>query len=528
MGSGRLGGYAAVFAGLVVSVSAIDFNINSTDTIKSASTIEITNLLSTANFNGTVNPIYSSSYPEGMLYMSLIPYWNATGNTTYNEFIISRMHNHSQSIFSGEWEEIDVLTSDFVTWGLAAMAASEADFPGSPTNSSWLTWAKKVAYTMELVVSQGSICNGGLYDDESQTHGTEFDWFNNGAYFQLISRVAYASVGDDQGTYAQYGASAWSWSEKNGMVNTTDWWVYDLVSNKTVNASTCQAVDTARWSLAYGFYLSGAAYMYEATKSDVWMTRAEGLLNSTLDTFFLDDIMVEVGYSSASLGTAEQSKLSAYPFKGFLALCLASVANLIPEFAGRIVPLLADTAVAVAEQCDGTSNQTVCGSDWGSTSYNKDPSFENTWNAANIFASKLLAPEISESGNTTSSGNSTTSNTASKDGSGISNGAIAGAVVGAVAGVALIIAAVFFSLRQRKQKRIPVPTKEPDEIEYAKKGPAELAQGSYVPEMDNGVVTELPGKVDGEQLNSSVPHEVDSAPVSELPVRVNTMRYELE
>ncbi|GKZ95991.1 hypothetical protein AnigIFM59636_010229 [Aspergillus niger] len=522
MGSGRLGGYAAVFAGLVVSVSAIDFNINSTDTIKSASTIEITNLLSTANFNGTVNPIYSSSYPEGMLYMSLIPYWNATGNTTYNDFIISRMHNHSQSIFSGEWEEIDVLTSDFVTWGLAAMAASEADFPGSPTNSSWLTWAKKVAYTMELVVSQGSICNGGLYDDESQTHGTEFDWFNNGAYFQLISRVAYASEGDDQGTYAQYGASAWSWSEKNGMVNTTNWSVYDLVSNKTVNASTCQAVDTARWSLAYGFYLSGAAYMYEATKSDVWMTRAEGLLNSTLDTFFLDDIMVEVGYSSASLGTAEQSKLDSWR------CALHPWQTLSREFAGRIVPLLADTAVAVAEQCDGTSNQTVCGSDWGSTSYNKDPSFENTWNAANIFASKLLAPEISESGNTTSSGNSTTSNTASKDGSGISNGAIAGAVVGAVAGVALIIAAVFFSLRQRKQKRIPVPTKEPDEIEYAKKGPAELAQGSYVPEMDNGVVTELPGKVDGEQLNSSVPHEVDSAPVSELPVRVNTMRYELE
>lgn len=282
----RLSEYAAVFTGLMIGVSAIDFNINSTgmrlylllrlqegsliqstDTIKSASTIEFTNLLSTANFNGTVNPIYNTSYPEGMLYMSLIPYWNATGNTTYNEFITSRMHNHSESIFSGEWEEINVLTSDFVTWGLAAMAASEADFPGSPTNSSWLTWAKRVAYTMELVVSQGSICNGGLYDDESQTHGTEFDWFNNGAYFQLLSRVAYASEGDDQGTYAQYGASAWSWSEKNGMVNTTDWSVYDLVSNTTANASTCQAVDTARWSLAYGLYLSGAAYMYEAVSN---------------------------------------------------------------------------------------------------------------------------------------------------------------------------------------------------------------------------------------------------------------------
>ncbi|BCS02707.1 glycoside hydrolase family 76 protein [Aspergillus luchuensis] len=522
MGFGRLSKYAAVFAGLVLGVSAIDFNINSTDTIKSASAIEFTNLLSTANFNGTVNPIYNTSYPEGMLYMSLIPYWNATGNTTYNEFITSRMHNHSESIFSGEWEEINVLTSDFVTWGLAAMAASEAGFPGSPANSSWLTWAKKVAYTMELVVSQGSVCNGGLYDDESQTHGTDFDWFSNGAYFQLISRVAYASEGDDQGTYAQYGASAWSWSEKTGMVNTTEWSVYDLVSNTTANASTCQAVDTARWSMAYGFYLSGAAYMYEATKSDIWMTRTEGLLNSTLDTFFVNDIMVEVGYSSASLGTAEQSKLSAYPFKGFLALCLASVANLIPDFAGRIVPLLADTAVAVAEQCDGTSNQTVCGSDWGSTSYNEDPSFENTWNAANIFASKLLAPDTSKSRNTPSSGNSTTSDTASKDGSGISNGAIAGAVVGAVAGAALIIAAVLFGLRKMKQKRIPVPTKEPDDIEYVKKDPAELAQKPYVPEMDNGVVTELPGKAD-----ASIPHEVDSAPVSELPVRANTMRYEL-
>lgn len=196
--------------------------------------------------------------------MSLIPYWNATGNTTYNDIIIERMHNQSEGIYSGIWEEIDVLTSDFVSWGLAAVAAAEVDFPGSPTNSSWLAWAKKVAYTLDLTINQGSVCNGGLYDDESDEHGTQFDWFDNGAYFQLASRIASASSGSDQGTYAEYAASAWSWSEKNGMVNTTAWTVSEMVSNTTANASTCAAVDTSRWTWAYGLYLSGAAHMYHA------------------------------------------------------------------------------------------------------------------------------------------------------------------------------------------------------------------------------------------------------------------------
>ncbi|OJJ70199.1 hypothetical protein ASPBRDRAFT_678922 [Aspergillus brasiliensis CBS 101740] len=77
--------------------------------------------------------------------------------------------------------------------------------------------------------------------------------------------------------------------------------------------------------------------------------------------------------------------------------------------------------------------------------------------------------------------------------------------------------------RMRQERRILVPTKESDEIEYAKKPPAELAQGSHVPEMHDGVVTELPGMADVEALKSSVSHEVD-LPVSELPDRASTMR----
>ena len=240
--------------------------------------------------------------------------------------------------------------------------------------------------------------------------------------------------------------------------------------------------------------------------------------------------MVEVGYDSSSMGTAEQSTMSIFPFKGFLALCLASVAKLMPDLADRIVPLLEDTAVAVAEQCDGTSNQTVCGSDWGSSKYNNDTSFENTWNAANVFTSKLLAPETSKSGNSTSSGNSKSGDTSksTKSEKGISKAVIAGAVVAAAAGVALIVAAIVFALR-RNQRRIPVPTKEPEEpysLAQTRRGPAEMAQTRYVPEMYNGMTTELPGRVDASATRYD-PHEMDSAAVSELGARGHGSRYEL-
>ncbi|GKZ38494.1 hypothetical protein AbraIFM66950_010743 [Aspergillus brasiliensis] len=133
----------------------------------------------------------------------------------------------------------------------------------------------------------------------------------------------------------------------------------------------------------------------------------------------------------------------------------------------------------------------------------------------------LLAPDISTSGNsTTGSGNSSaTGDSGRTDKSGISHGAVADAVVGAV----FVIAAVFFGLSRMRQKRILVPMKESD----AKSHPAELAQGSHVPEMDDEVVTELPGMADGKALKSSVSHEVD-LPVSEIPVRASTMRYELD
>ncbi|RAK98141.1 glycoside hydrolase family 76 protein [Aspergillus ibericus CBS 121593] len=519
----QLSWHALLLAGCV---SAIDFNITKTDTIKTAAATQLQNLLSTADFNGTINPIYSTGYPEGMLYMSLIPYWNATKNTTYNEHIIARMHNQSDTIYSGVWEEVDVLTSEFVAWGLAAVTAAEVDFPGTPSNSSWLAYAKKVAYTLDLTIDQGSVCHGGLYDDESDEHGTQFDWFDNGAYFQLVSRIAAASSGSDQGTYAEYADSAWSWSETNGMVNTTAWSVSEMVSNKTANASSCAATSTSRWTWAYGLYLSGAAHMYQATKSEVWLNRTEGLLNSTLDTFFINDILVEVGSDSSSLGTAEQSTLSALPFKGFLALCLASVANLMPDWADRITPLLADTAVAVAEQCNGTSNHTVCGSDWGESTYNNDPSFENTWNAANVFTSKLLLPESKSTNSTSaSSGKSSGATSKKKSDKGISKAVIIGAVVGCVAAVALIGAGIFFALQQRN-RRVPVPIREPyAPYEPVRRmgNPAEMAQGGYRPDFDNRGFAEPYGRVDG----GNVPHEMDSAETSKLVGRTYQSPYEM-
>ena len=106
-------------------------------------------------------------------------------------------------------------------------------------------------------------------------------------------------------------------------------------------------------------------------------------------------MIVEVGDLVDGLGAVNQARYSTEAGKGFLALWLSSVSNLMPEVANRINAKLRRTAITLAQQCGGASNHTVCGSDWTSSVYDNAPSFGNTLNVANILVSNLIISQTS-------------------------------------------------------------------------------------------------------------------------------------
>ncbi|PWY68483.1 hypothetical protein BO70DRAFT_366148 [Aspergillus heteromorphus CBS 117.55] len=518
--SGILTALLAVFS---ASASALQLDVNSTQSLKDAATTTAVNLFCNSTISGAVNPVYgdddqafNASVLEAWLYSILIPFWNATGNDTYNDMIRTRLYSKIDTELSTSWVDDGNGDSNInhAAWALAAVTAAEFGFPGN-TSTQWEVLAGNAAGTMQSLWAFAQTCSGGLIFSQQNTSFK--DAFSNGEYFQLSSRLAYLTHGNDQGTYSTSAATVWDWSVTNQLVNETDWTMNFVTMNST-NGQNCTAgPNQMLWTYQYGLYMSGAAYMYEVTGIKEWKTRAEGLLNKSIELFFKKRVMVEGGWilgNSAEVGGYYIDDNTEYSFRGLFITCLVSVARLIPETVDTIVPLLETTAKAAAKQCSGTANSTVCGSDWTDPVYDLNPSFFTSMSALSLFTANLRLDRTA--GNkTTTNGTSTsgsTSGSSSGSGSGsssLSGGDIAGIVVGSVAGVALIAAAAFFIWRKMKkqpaqpvaEEQKPVTDNTTDskgkfpsaELDQQAASVAELAPGGGAynyPEMDGGPLPE--------------------------------------
>lgn len=79
-------------------------------------------------------------------------------------------------------------------WGLAAMTALEVGFP-TDSSESWFNCA--VNLHSKLVWKSGHFCTDGLPPDSPNLIGQQFGYLT-GTYFQLTSRIAYASSGEQR------------------------------------------------------------------------------------------------------------------------------------------------------------------------------------------------------------------------------------------------------------------------------------------------------------------------------------------
>ncbi|GLA63034.1 hypothetical protein AtubIFM54640_004171 [Aspergillus tubingensis] len=530
--------------GLSVTVAALDLDINSTQSIKDAATVTVQNTLTNSSLSGNVNPVYgdtnewlfNSSTVEAWLYSTLIPYWNLTGNDTYNELISKRMYSMAGLELGDSWSESDNDTNmNHAAWALGAVTAAEMDFPVDSSKESWLFYAGQAQGTLRSTFTFSTVCDGGLEianNALAETNLSMKDAISNGEFLQLSSRLAYLTTGDNRSSYTDDAVKIWNWCVDNDMVVESNWTVNFLVVNTTASGNcTTYGTNNFEFTYVYGLYMSAAAYLYNVTNADVWKTRAEGLLNTIMNKFVDDGVIQELGVlynPDAGFSSATWGDDTAYALKGLLASCLAVVTHLLPDTVDTIEPLLRNTAEAAAKQCSGMSNGTVCGSDWTKSTYDKDPNFFGSMSAVNAFTANLLMSRSSNSSSTTGSSTNGTSTDAESSGSsgGLSGGDIAGIAVGSVAGVALIAAVAFLILRKKRKQAASGAGVTPEKngttdskgdyqaAELEPREVAELPQGaaSYnFPEMDTDTAMEQP------------PQEL---PPQELKT-TKTIRYEL-
>ncbi|KAI9826983.1 MAG: hypothetical protein M1819_007077 [Sarea resinae] len=369
-GSASLPSWAGVLGATLLGAQlgeAISLNLDDPSSIKSAAKIVADGMMNYYSGNktgGTPGNLPSPYYwwEAGAAFGALIDYWYYTGHTEYNDVT-------SQALLFQVGPDKDYMppnqtktegNDDQGFWGLAAMSAAENKFPDPPEDEpQWLALAQAV-FNSQALRWDNTTCGGGLRW-QIFTFNTGYNYKNsisNGCFFNLAARLA-KYTGND--TYTDWAERTWDWVTSVGLID-HNYYIYDG-SDDTMN---CSQVDHLQWTYNAGVYLLGAAAMYNYTGSDVWKERVNGLLNAT-DVFFsptVTNVMYEVACEPGNTCDTDQKS-----FKAYLARWMAATTKLAPWTYDTIMPKLAASASAAAEQCSGGTDGVTCGLQWtkGST-----------------------------------------------------------------------------------------------------------------------------------------------------------------
>lgn len=218
------------------------------------------------NLTGHIPGAFPTKWWEGsILFDTMIHYWYLTGDDSNNQAVIQGMNWQSG-------DNNDYMTANYSSfmgnddqspWGLAAMTAAEF---GLPQTSSEVSWASKAAAVFNSQASRwdDTTCGGGLRW-QIYTYETGYDMKNalsNGEFFELAARLA-RYTGNT--TYSDWAEKIWDWSSSVPLLNNETW----TVSDSTTAENNCATRDNVQWSLNYGTYATGAAYMYNLVREEV-------------------------------------------------------------------------------------------------------------------------------------------------------------------------------------------------------------------------------------------------------------------
>ncbi|KKK22580.1 hypothetical protein P175DRAFT_0476034 [Aspergillus ochraceoroseus IBT 24754] len=360
------GGAALLVLQGQLALADLTIDVNSADTLKQAGKDIAAPMMvfyAQNQTEGIPGKLTDTWYVAGAMFMTLIQYWQASGDSQYNSIVshdlmfqAGRNYDYFDSNYS-QWLGND----DQMFWGLAAMTASETGFPEVQDKPTWTSLARAV-FNMQVGRWNSQSCGGGI---TWQIHPWQAGYtlrnsISDGGLFQLAARLG-RFTGNT--TYLDWAEKLWNWSTQSPLINTHTWFVADSTSGD----NNCTDSGNMQWTYNYGTYLAGAAFMYNATNDEKWLTRVNGLLGRLESDFFPQTygsvVLSEV--SCEGLQTCDRNMLC---FKGWTAMWLAFTAQLAPTTQATILPKLQGSAEAIGRQCDGETDN-LCGSRW----------WQNTW-----------------------------------------------------------------------------------------------------------------------------------------------------
>ncbi|GAB7355251.1 hypothetical protein MBLNU459_g5799t2 [Dothideomycetes sp. NU459] len=335
----------------------------------------------------------------------MVEYWYYTGDSTYNAKVVQALLHQigSDQDYMPANQSKSLGNDDQVFWAFAVMSAAELKFENPPSGQpSWLALAQAV-FNEQASRWDTTACAGGLRW-QVFTFNAGYDYKNtisNGGFFQLSARLARYTQNE---TYTAWANKTWDWFASTPLLNEETWQVNDGSSTE----KNCTDASLLQWTYNYGTWIAGAAYLYNHTEDEIWLTRLDGLLNRTIGTFFPasmgDNIMVEV--TCEPIGNCDVDQPS---FKAYLSRWLAVAAQLVPQYYERIFTRLRASAKGAAGQCSGGADGRTCGRRWNSTTWDGTSGVGEQMSALGVVQAMLidatdLAPPVGSSTGGTSQG----------------------------------------------------------------------------------------------------------------------------
>ncbi|PSR80976.1 glycoside hydrolase, partial [Coniella lustricola] len=376
------------------------------DSVKTAAKAVASNLMSyyKGNEPGQIPGILPGPPPTGDYYWweggalwgTMVDYWHWTGDTTWaNETQSSLLFQAgppSNSYQPSNWT-LSLGNDDQGFWGLSAMLAAENKFPNPPlaTEPGWLALAQAVFNTQAAPDRHDDTCGGGLRWQIPPTN-VGYDYKNsiaNGIFFNMGARLARYT---DNTTYSNWAVTTWDWMTGVGLIDEK----YNVYDGGHIE-DNCTTITKAQFSYTAAVILQGAAFMYNYTDgSDLWSTRLQGLVDTTISYFFPNGTAIEPACEQPTQVTCNTDELS---FKGYLHRWLATSAQIAPIIAPKITPILASSAAGAVASCsDGADNgngvsTATCGFRWTTGAYDGLTGAGQQMNVLGALISVLVAIE---------------------------------------------------------------------------------------------------------------------------------------
>ncbi|KAG9699256.1 putative glycosyl hydrolase, partial [Aureobasidium melanogenum] len=347
-------------------VTALTLDVQSADSIKDTASKIAYDLMSryTGNNTGDVPGNLPAPYywwEAGAMFGEMVNYWYYTGDTTYNAEVLQALQHQrgKANNYEPSNQTASLGNDDQMFWAFAAMSAAELGFEDPPEEDpSWLALAQAV-FNRQTSRWDPDTCNGGLRWQMILAN-VGYDYKNsvtNLGLFQLSARLG-RYTGNQ--TYIDWANKIWDWYEQSSLYDPKEYRIWDG-AHTTEN---CTDASHEQWSYTYGILTAGMAYLYNHTENEVWLTKIDGLLNTTFQTFFPPSmgtkIMVE--WTCEPLGVCNNDQKS---FKAYLSQWLARTAQLVPARYDTIMPYLRASAVGAAGQCGADGKN--CGHTWNTT-----------------------------------------------------------------------------------------------------------------------------------------------------------------